>query len=1723
MTLLPSTAHSLCLDIETAADAALTIHKLALWRADTALGVAWHGPRIAASLARIEELSAGADCLLGHNIVRHDLPVLARRYPALSLLRLPVIDTLELSPLAFPANPYHSLVKDYKLVRATRNDPLKDAQLAYRLWQDQCAAFARLAETSPDELACLHYFLSSPADSGPARYFAALRGAPLPSAEAVDAAVERLSAGKVCPQQARALRQRVLADAEDRRAFAYVLVWLRVSGGNSVLPPWVWRQYPQCLRFIEQLRATPRGDRACPYCAEHLDPRRQLAHYFGFDAFRAEPCNAQGGSLQEEIVRAAYAGESALAILPTGGGKSICYQLPALSRYWRDGSLTVIVSPLQSLMKDQVDNLLKAGILSAATLNGLLTLPERRDVLDKIRLGDIGLLLVSPEQFRNRAFVEAIRQRQIATWVFDEAHCLSRWGNDFRPDYHYVARFIREGQARGTHAAVPVSGFTATAKREVIDDIRAHFQTELALELRLFDGGHERDNLHYEVMPVGKPEKPALIHRLLSQEFGAPEQAGQADGAIVFAASRKSSEELSAFLKDMGWTCAHFHAGLDAGLKKDIQQAFIAGQLKVIVATNAFGMGVDKPDVRLVIHAEIPGSLENYLQEAGRAGRDRQHSRCVLLYDEEDVEVQFGLSARSRLSRQDIAGILRALRRYARKTKTSQVVVTPGEILADEELETSVQAGHPDADTKFRTAIAWLERARLLERNENHTRVFPGCLKVPGLAEAETHLRRADFSDEVHARFRDLVSLLINARDDEGISTDELMLALGVSSSEVIRMLHQLERLGILSNDISLTVLLRHGVKGASRDRLQELLTLEKALLALLPELAADADDGNWQDVNQRALCQALKTRSGLDEIHPEQLMNLLRSLARPFGDGEKSRGALIEIRRVHRDTLKLKLKRAWSAIRAIAEKRRAVAGALLAALLAKLDERLRGVDLRVECKMGELGAALHADLTLAAQLRDETLAIDAGLLYLHDNGVLILDRGKSVFRSAMTIAIYPDERRGFASSDFKPLKEHYDEKNFQIHVMQQYARLGLQKLSEALAFVLAYFTLSKREFIERYFAGRREMLERATTGEAYQRIVDALHHPLQQRLVADRTDVNRLILAGPGSGKTRVIVHRVAFLVRVQREPPGSIIVLAFNRGAAREIRQRLRQLIAGDAGAVTVLTYHALAMRLTGTTLADLAERAGDGITRERLDAILERAIALLQGADAAPDGESEGDSDELRERLLAGYRHILVDEYQDIDARQYELISALAGRRTADADARLTLLAVGDDDQNIYAFRGTNNAFIQRFQEDYQAKVDYLIDNYRSSAHIIAAANALIAAHGGRLKAAQAIRIDPARRHAAPGGRWQSLDPLLQGRVQRLGVPADPVGQAVVVLAELMRLRALAADSDWGDVAVLARTRLQLEPFVAWCRQHQVPYRLSERDSAPRLYETREAQTLLDRLRGKVQRRLRIAVLRRALARGGAAAADNPWWQRLAQFIDEQAAVWGELAIPSATLIDELYEFSDDSGRAERGRLTLSTVHAAKGQEFAQVVILDGGEWRADAAERRLYYVGMTRAKENLILCQSAARAHPLLGDVHGDGVCVVPPPEAVARPAALSLRRVSLGKADVDLGFAGRCAAGQRVHGLLAGLVHGQRLQLRHDNGRTLLIEPESGVAIGALAKKFVLPAGEIVSVTLDTLVRRNKKQSDPEYLPLLRVDRWWAPLVTLTLRPAAGGA
>ena len=270
-----------------------------------------------------------------------------------------------------------------------------------------------------------------------------------------------------------------------------------------------------------------------------------------------------------------------------------------------------------------------------------------------------------------------------------------------------------------------------------------------------------------------------------------------------------------------------------------------------------------------------------------------------------------------------------------------------------------------------------------------------------------------------------------------------------------------------------------------------------------------------------------------------------------------------------------------------------------------------------------------------------------------------------------MTIHLRP-ERRGFAQADFASLKLHYDEQVSQIHVMAEYVQRGLWAITDALRLAMDYFSLRREDFLNRWLPNRERELSRQTTPESWRTIVERLGNPIQRRIVADdREQTNVLVLAGPGSGKTRVLVHRIAYLVRVKRENPRGILALAYNRHAAVEIRRRLADLIGDDARGVIVLTCHALAMQLVGASFTRRANRLEEVDFQE----VLRQAVALLRGEGLPPD-----EADENRERLLAGFRWILVDEYQDVGPDEYALISALAGRTLADEDDKLSLFCGG-----------------------------------------------------------------------------------------------------------------------------------------------------------------------------------------------------------------------------------------------------------------------------------------------------------------------------------------------------------------------------------------------------------------------------------------------------------
>ena len=563
-------------------------------------------------------------------------------------------------------------------------------------------------------------------------------------------------------------------------------------------------------------------------------------------------------------------------------------------------------------------------------------------------------------------------------------------------------------------------------------------------------------------------------------------------------------------------------------------------------------------------------------------------------------------------------------------------------------------------------------------------RSFPSSLRVDSVAEAGRKLAKR----ELRAGYRDqllaIARALIEADPDEGISTDELVGVSGLKPEAVRHAMFDLETLGIASNDTALTAFVHVGVQ---RDVAQAVLG-SRRLGGRAHRSAAGNGPGHASGrCIQRCTCASSPNASRTLATPKRCRSRCGASCAALPGTGatRATARAAWDCAASISETVRVTLNRPWKALAETALRRRSGAERLLDHLLECLPPRARGTDLLAETTFGKLMQALKSDLELKVKTADpEKLAklLDRALLWLHEQEVVRLNKGLAVFRPAMTIHLGQDRQRRFLKANFMPLDLHYKDQVLQVHVMAEFAQRGLDAMAEALRLAMDYFSLSQKDFLRRWLPRGNEDLARETTPESWRSIVESLKNRAQQEIVADDEERNVLVLAGPGSGKTRVLVHRIAYLLRVRRENPRGIIALAYNRHAAVEIRRRLAELVGDDARGVLVYTCHGLAMRLVGASFSSRAEQPDDDAFKD----VMRQAVALLRG-----DGVPPEEADEHRTRLLAGFRWILVDEYQDVGPEQYELISALAGRTLADEDDKLSLFAVGDDDQNIYAWAG------------------------------------------------------------------------------------------------------------------------------------------------------------------------------------------------------------------------------------------------------------------------------------------------------------------------------------------------------------------------------------------------------------------------------------------------
>lgn len=1427
------------------------------------------------SAAEFAEFISGNKFICGHNILAHDLKYISEAVEKSGAEF--AVDTLYLSPLLFPKRPYHALLKDDKLCTDELNNPLNDALKSMELFYDEVNAFENLDETFKDIFCGLLY---------PQKEFYGLFEYinRVPKGDTVKLIREKFD-GKICGN----------CDIDTLSKgypieLAYCLSLILTADKYSIIPHWVHKNFPVVENVMRILRSTP-CEKGCDYCDKELNVHKRLKSIFGYDNFR----EYDGEPLQEKAVKAAVQNKSLLAVFPTGGGKSITFQLPALIAGEVSRGLTVVISPLQSLMKDQVDNLEKKGIADAVTINGLLSPIERAEAIERVESGIASILYISPESLRSRTIERLFLSRNIARFVIDEAHCFSAWGQDFRVDYLYIGDFIRELQEKKQlDYKIPVSCFTATAKQKVIADIKDYFKRKLNLELELYTTNAARKNLRYEVIFKETPEEKYTAIRELIEQKDCP--------AIVYVSRTKRTYEIAGKLCGDGFKALPFNGKMDSAEKQKNQEAFINDEAQVIVATSAFGMGVDKSNVGLVIHYDISDSLENYVQEAGRAGRDQSiQAECYVLFNDGDLDKHFILLNQTKLSISEIQQVWRAIKDLTGKRPT----------MRRSALEIARQAGWDDSvsdiETRVKTAVLALENAGYIKRGKDVPHVFANSIKVHNMSEAGGIIDSSPNlgeSDKILAKR--IISQLISSRsiaragnDDAESRIDYISDRLGVDKADVIRCINVMREDGILDDSKDLTAYIRRNdTKNKSLAVLNKFTALEEFLL---DGLAVEEQSIFLKELNEKALDGGVKF-STVNRIKTIFYYWTIKSYIEKSVDAMANRINITP--KIDLDKLKNVRKKCVD-----------IAKFIVSYLYDRsLEDKSDKEEILVLFSIFELKKAYED--SRAASINNED--IENALLYLAKIDSMKLEGGFLVLYSGMEITrLELDNKIQYKKDDYRQLNEFYKQKIRQIHIVGEYAHLMTKDYEAALQFVNDYFQIDHKQFINKYFSGERaDEIERNITPAKYDKLFNSLSEK-QLEIINDRLSQNIVVAAGPGSGKTRVLVHKLAELLLLEDVKHEQLLMLTFSRAAATEFKKRLYELIENAAAFVEIKTFHSYCFDLLG-----------------KIGSLENAQNVVREAAQMIRDGEVE------LGRITKTV--IVIDEAQDMDGDEFALIEALMERNND-----MKVIAVGDDDQNIYGFRGSDSKYMRSFITENGAAKYELTENYRSCKGIVALANTFAETITDRMKIAPITAVNE------NAGELQIIRHksrcLEEAVVNSVVTSYDGSGTACVLtstneealrIAGLLQKKGLKAkliqSNDGFDIYNIAEIRYFMKKIEAKLSSPVIDDRLwntAKNDLCERYSRSECLPLCLDLLEDfekSVQRKYKTD---------------------LDMFIHESK-------------LEDFY-------RSENGTVLVSTIHKSKGREFDSVYMLLNNVSADTDEERRKIYVGITRAKSRLYI--------------------------------------------------------------------------------------------------------------------------------------------------------
>ena len=1419
------------------------------------------------SKADFDAFVSKCDTICGHNIINHDLKYTALRGNPT------IIDTLFLSPLLFPKRPYHKLVKDDKLQVDELNNPANDSMKARDLLNDEIAEWHQLTHDRREiYYQLLHQtrkfegFFKYVGYSKPSSFFGRILR---PQQDCTSLILNEFN-DKICSHADfdTLLKQYPIE-------LAYCLAVIGADDIFSITPAWVTRNYPQVVNVMKMLRNTSCGE--CNYCRQRLDAHNGLKEFFGYDEFRT----FDGIPMQQQAVESAIRGESLLTIFPTGGGKSLTFQLPALMEGRNTHGLTVVISPLQSLMKDQVDNLAARGISEAVTINGLLDPIERATAIEQVSDGRANLLYIAPEMLRSKTIEKLLISRNVVRFVIDEAHCFSAWGHDFRVDYLYIGDFIRNLQnKKQLSQPIAVSCFTATAKQKVISDICDYFRAKLGLELKIFAANAERKNLRYSVLHADTPEEKYNLLRSLILGHNCP--------SIVYVSRTHITRELAQHLKSDGILALPFNGKMEAAEKVENQNAFMSGEAQVIVATSAFGMGVDKKDVGLVVHYNISDSLENYVQEAGRAGRDPEmQAECFVLYDDSDLDKHFILLNQTKLSISEIQQVWKAIKDLT--AKRDHVSCSP--------LDIARQAGWgeeiDDIETRVKAAIAALEDAGFIQRGSNSPHIFATGIAVKNMDEARRKLTLSPlFDDQSREEAARIIKSLISARataEGRGAEAesrvDYLADILGLNKASVIRNINLMRQEGLLADSRDMQAWIS---KSTSQRNLDIILKLERFLLQRFGE---EAQRMNYKEMNEEA------QKDGLTYSNIKRMRMLLHFLSLK-GYIYKQEG--------YRDSVGGRLQAAREVTMARFERRMEICRFIIDTLNVSRDptKDMTLVNFSVVELLKQFIASQQETMFVEHE-KPDIADIEEALLYLTKTELMKIEGGFIVIYNTMQIGRIADRRARYGKEQYRLLDEFYKQRIRQIHIVGEYANLMVRDYNAALRFVNDYFTMDFRKFINHYFKDeRRAQIDLNITPAKY----DKLFGELSQRqceIIDDNQSKYIVVAAGPGSGKTRVLVHKLASLLLLEDVKHEQLLMLTFSRAAATEFKKRLIDLVGNVAHYVEIKTFHSYSFDLIGK----------QGSLDEAKD-VVRHAAEMIEKGEVEPS--------KIAKSVL------VIDEAQDMGQDDFRLVQALMRQ-----NEEMRVIAVGDDDQNIYAFRGSDSRYMQSLVSQEGAKLYEMTDNYRSAKAIVNCANRFVQRIPNRMK------------HAT-------------------------IQSATGEEGKVMTLKSLqnAEIKVQGGTAILTRTNEETM---------QVAYELEQRG----LHAT-VAQSMGGFRFGNLAE---VRYFIKQIGKDDEVTISKEKWQEAKKSTLKTYASSSCLGVMRRFFADfeaihktyyrsDLHEYVFESNiedfiASDDKSVFVSTIHKAKGREFDTVYLMSSVPDGRQVEDMRAYYVGLTRAKRNLYL--------------------------------------------------------------------------------------------------------------------------------------------------------